>query len=49
MRLIKCYNCNEIKQEIEFEYLYLKKRYKSKCKECDEKQKQPIIYMIGYF
>lgn len=36
MRLIKCYTCGETKKEIEFEYLFLKQKYKSKCKECDK-------------
>jgi len=37
MRLIKCYICGETKKEIEFDYIFFEKKYKSECKNCSKK------------
>lgn len=34
MRIIKCKQCGESKEEIEFEYLFFDKKYTSICKSC---------------
>lgn len=41
MRLITCCKCGEQKREIEFEYLFFKKKYKKNCRSCNEKNKKP--------
>ena len=38
MKIITCYECKKQKQEIEFEYLFFKKKYNNICKKCQEKK-----------
>lgn len=36
MKKFTCILCQETKDEIEFEYLWLRKKYKRICKQCEE-------------
>jgi hypothetical protein len=37
MKMRKCNNCKEDKEEIEFEYLFFRKKYENICKLCKER------------
>jgi len=34
MKILKCNKCHELKQEIEFEYIYFNHKYNKICKDC---------------
>lgn len=40
MRVLTCCKCGELKKDIEFQYLYFRKRYSKKCKDCEIKEEK---------
>ena len=46
MKKMKCTNCDELKEEIDFEYLFFGKKYEKICKDC---KKEGVIIKETFF